>query len=116
MFFHEANEFAGCAGLRPWSQDPNTIEAGVHLMRSAWGLRLGEEALRAVLAWGFATRNLPMVVAGHGKGHRNSQKLLERVGFQYTHDISWGPKAVEVRMYGITAETWRDANRVIDRA
>ena len=106
MFLRETGEFAGCAGLRPWQMDPTTIEAGVHLMRSAWGQRLGEEALRTVLAYGFETLRLPMIVAGHGIGHDNSQKLLERVGFGYTHNIKWGPKAIEVRMYAITPEMW----------
>ena len=107
MFLRETGEFAGCAGLRPWSVDPNTVEVGVNLMRFAWGLRLGEEALQAVLAYGFDMLGLPKIVAGHGKGHENSQKLLERVGFLYTHDILWGPKAIEVRMYAIAAGTWR---------
>jgi len=106
MFLRETGEFAGCAGLRPWQMDPNTIEAGVHLMRSAWGQRLGEEALRAVLAYGFDTLSLPTIVAGHGIGHDSSQKLLERVGFGYTHNILWGPKAIEVRIYAIDAEKW----------
>ena len=107
IFLRETGEFAGCAGLRPWSMDAEVIEAGVNLMRSAWGLRLGEEALRAVLAYGFDTLGLEKTVAGHGLRHDNSQKLLERVGFEYTHDILWGPKAIEVRMYAITAEIWR---------
>ena len=107
MFLRETGEFAGCAGLRPWQMDSETIETGVNLMRSAWGLRLGEEALRAVLAHGFDTLGLPRIVAGHGIGHDNSQKLLERVGFGYTHNILWGPKAIEVRMYAISAGVWR---------
>ncbi|HWA93005.1 MAG TPA: GNAT family N-acetyltransferase [Terracidiphilus sp.] len=107
IFLIETGEFAGCAGLRPWSMDPNTHEVGVNLMRSAWGLKLGEEALRAVLAFGFDALSLPMIVAGHAIGHDNSQKLLERVHFQYTHNILWGTKAIEVRMYKITAEIWR---------
>lgn len=107
MFIRETGEFAGCAGLRPWQMDQKIIEAGVHVMRSAWGLRLGEEALRAVLAHGFDTLGLPTIVAGHGIGHDNSQKLLERVGFGYTHNIMWGPKAIEVRIYAIGAEAWR---------
>jgi ribosomal-protein-alanine N-acetyltransferase len=107
MFLRESGEFAGCAGLRPWQMDPDTIEAGVHLIRSAWGLRLGEEALRAVLAHGFDTLGLQTIVAGHGLGHDNSQNLLERVGFGYTHNIQWGPKAIEVRMYAIHPEMWR---------
>src|ERR1700677_3183790 len=107
MFLRETGESAVCAGLRPWSMDPKTIEAGVNLMRSAWGLRLGEEALRAGLAHGFDKLGLPKIVAGHGLGHDNSQKLLERVGFEYMSNIMWGPKAIEVRIYAITAETWR---------
>lgn len=111
IFLRETGEFAGCAGLRPWSMDANTVEAGVNLMRSAWGLRLGEEALRAVLAYGFDTLNLPEIVAGHGRKHENSRKLLERVGFRYTHDILWGPKEIEVCMWAIHAEEWRAENR-----
>jgi RimJ/RimL family protein N-acetyltransferase len=107
MFLRETGEFAGCAGLREWQMDPQIIEAGVHLMRSAWGLRLGEEALRAVLAYGFDSLGLQKIVAGHGIGHDNSQRLLERVGFGYTHNILWGPKGIEVRMYAITPEMWR---------
>jgi [ribosomal protein S5]-alanine N-acetyltransferase len=107
MFLRETSNFAGCAGLRQWQMDPHTIEAGVHLMRSAWGLRLGEEALRTVLAHGFDALGLPMIVAGHGIGHANSQSLLKRVGFEYTHNIHWGPKAIEVCMYAITPGMWR---------
>jgi ribosomal-protein-alanine N-acetyltransferase len=103
----ETSEFAGCAGLRPWQFDANVMEAGVHLMRSAWGLRLGEEALRAVLAHGFETLQQPVIVAGHGVEHANSQKLLERVGFRYTHSAAWGLKQIEVRLYALDAERWR---------
>ncbi len=107
MFVRETGEFAGCSGLRPWQMDPNTIEAGVHLMRSTWGSRLGEEAMRAVIAHGFETLGLPKIVAGHGIGHDNSQKMMERLGFGYTHNILWGPKEIEVRIYEITAGSWR---------
>jgi [ribosomal protein S5]-alanine N-acetyltransferase len=107
IFLHETGEFAGCAGLRPWSMDSETIEVGVNLMRSAWGLRLGEEALLAVLAHGFDTLGLPVIVAGHGIAHNNSQKLLERVGFKYTHNILWGSKEIEVCMWAMTAQSWR---------
>ena len=110
IFLHETGAFAGCAGLRPWSMDPSIIEVGVNLMRSVWGLRLGEEALRAVLAYGFDSLDLQRIVAGHGNKHDNSRKLLERVGFKYTHDILWGPKEIEVCMWAIDAGGWRVQN------
>lgn len=110
IFLRETGDFAGCAGLRPWSMDSQTIEVGVNLMRSAWGLRLGEEALLAVLAHGFNTLDLSVIVAGHGVAHENSRKLLERVGFRYTHNILWGPKEIEVCMWAITAHGWQGKN------
>jgi len=64
-------------------------------MRSAWGQRLGEEALLAVLAHGFDTLSLPIIVAGHG----------------VAHDILWGSKKIEVCMWEITAEIRRITNR-----
>lgn len=115
MFLRQTGDFAGCAGLRPWSMDPNTIEAGVHLMRSVWGLRLGEEALLAVLAHGFDTLGLLKIVAGHGIRHGNSRKLLERVGFEYTDNILWGPTNIEVCMWAMTAETWQRRRKLRDR-
>jgi RimJ/RimL family protein N-acetyltransferase len=111
IFLRETNEFAGCAGLRPWSMDPKKVEVGVNLMRSAWGRRLGEEALLAVLAHAFDTLELPVIVAGHGVAHDNSRKLLERVGFKYTHNAIWGPKEIEVCMWAITSQSWHDRDR-----
>ena len=111
MFLRETGVFAGCAGLRPWSMDSETVEVGVNLRRSAWGLRLGEEALLAVLAHGFDTLGPPVIVAGHGIAHDNSRKLLERAGFKYTHNILWGPKEIEVCMWAITAQIWRVQSR-----
>ena len=104
IFLRENGAFAGCAGLRPWSMDPDVLEAGVNLMRSAWGMRLGEEALLAVLDYGFRILGAPRIVAGHGAEHHNSRKLLERTGFEYTHNILWGPAKIDVCMWAITAE------------
>jgi RimJ/RimL family protein N-acetyltransferase len=78
IFLGETGESVGCAGLRPWSMDPQTIEVGVNLMRS---------------------------------DHANSRKLLQRVGFSYTHNILWGPKEIEVCMWAITAESWNAVHR-----
>jgi RimJ/RimL family protein N-acetyltransferase len=113
IFLRETGAFAGCAGLRPWSIDSSIVEVGVNLMRSVWGLRLGEEALRMVVAHGFDTLDLPTIVAGHGREHDNSRKLLDRVGFKYTHDILWGPKQIEVCMWAITQDQWRLQNRLV---
>jgi len=36
---------------------------------------------------------------------------LERVGFSYTHNILWGPREIEVCMWAISAENWKDKHR-----
>lgn len=90
IFLRETGEFAGCAGLRPWSMDPETVEAGVNLMRSAWGQRLGEEALLAVLAHGFVTLDLPLIVAGHGVAHTTTHESYWSGWDSSTHTTSFG--------------------------
>ena len=75
--------------------------------RPAWGLRLGEEALLAVLRHGFATLGAMSIVTGHRTAHKDSRKLLARVGFEYTHNILWGPTEIDVFMWVMTAEKWR---------
>ena len=107
MFLRETGEFAGCCGLRPWSLDASMTETGVHLMRSVWGLRLGEEAIRAVLAHGFDSLGFPKVIAGHGVEHENSCRMLERLGFRYTRNALWGPKQIECCLWELHAEEWR---------
>lgn len=109
MFSRETGEFLGCAGLRPWSVDPTILETGVHLMRSAWGVRVGEEAMRSSLTYGFQTLGLELIVAGHSVAHSHSRKLLERLGFAYTDNILWisaASTAIDVCMWSITAATW----------
>ena len=59
-----------------------------------------------MLEFGFDSLGLPKIVAGHGRDHDNSRKLLERVGFKYMHDILWGPKKLEVCMWSIDVTAW----------
>jgi ribosomal-protein-alanine N-acetyltransferase len=106
MFLREGGEFAGCAGLRPWREDESVREAGVHLARSAWGHRLGEEAVRAVIAHGFDTLGLRAITAGHGQGHTNSKALLGRLGFRYTHDELWSSAQLLCSFYQLDRENF----------
>ena len=97
MFLRDTGEFAGCAGLRPWSARLG-IEAG----------RRGvARCTLAVLRHGFATLGAMSIVTGHRTAHKDSRKLLARVGFEYTHNILWGPTEIDVFMWVMTAEKWR---------
>ena len=112
MFLRRTGTFAGCAGLRPWGEAlerTDLLEAGVHVMRAGWGQRLGEEALQAVLAYGFDTLQLQTIVAGHGVTNANSQALIGRLGFHHTHDGVWAERNLNVRWYALDVAEWRAA-------
>lgn len=90
IFLLETGEHAGCAGLRPFHEQQNVLELGVHIVRKLWSQRLGEEAARAVMAYAFNTVQAHAIVAGHGPQNVNSKALLLRLGFNFTHEEPWG--------------------------
>jgi len=94
IFLRESGDFAGCAGLRPFHDEERVWEVGVHIRRSYWSGRLGEEAARAVIAYGFGELGARALTAGHGPGHANSKAMIERLGFVFTHEEPWGAKGI----------------------
>ena len=93
MLSLENGEHAGCAGLRPFHDQHNVLEVGVHLARPFWSARLGEEAARAVIEWAWNNTGAAALVAGHGPDNVHSKALVGRLGFVYTHHEPWGPHA-----------------------
>ncbi len=91
MFLLGTGELAGCAGLRPFHDAADVIEIGVYVAPALWSGRFGEEAARAVIAWAWQHTDTAALVAGHGPENANSQALIERLGFRYTHHEAWGP-------------------------
>lgn len=91
IFSLETGEHAGCAGLRPFHGSLDELEVGVHIARPFWSGRYGEEAARAVIAHAWTHTSASALVAGHGPDNANSQALIERLGFVYTHHEPWGP-------------------------
>lgn len=92
IFSLETGEHAGCAGLRPFHGSIETLEIGVHIARTFWSGRFGEEAARAVIAHAWSHTGAVALVAGHGPDNANSRALIERLGFTYTHHEVWGPQ------------------------
>ncbi len=92
LFSLETGEHAGCAGLRPFHGSLDVLEVGVHIARPFWSERYGEEAARAVIAHAWVHSSASSLVAGHFPDNANSQALIERLGFVYTHHEPWGPR------------------------
>ncbi len=97
IFLRDQGDFVGCAGLRPFHNEPHVHEVGVHIGRRFWSERLGEEAARAVIQHAFDQLGAEALTAGHNPGNVHSKALLERIGFVRTHEEPWGPLEICTR-------------------
>ncbi len=90
IFERSTQAFVGAAGLRPYQDQTEVLELGVHIGRQFWSAKMGEEAARAVIGYAFETLNLTALVAGHNPGNLHSKALMGRLSMRYTHDEPWG--------------------------
>lgn len=81
----DGDGFVGCAGLRPYRVEDRIYEIGFHLRPGYWGLGLAQEAARAVIGYAFGTLGVKGLFAGHHPSNEASRKLLEKLGFKFTH-------------------------------
>lgn len=72
----------GKIGHWQWQRKHSRSEVGFILRRDQWRRGLGTEALRAVVAYGFATLGLNSVEAQLDAANTASARTLERVGFR----------------------------------
>lgn len=68
-------------------------ELGYWLASSAWGQGLATEAARLVLERAFDDRQLTHVDAGYFVDNAASGRVLQKLGFAYTHDVARFSKA-----------------------
>jgi RimJ/RimL family protein N-acetyltransferase len=106
-FFLSNDELAGCCGLRPYGTEVGVYELGFHLRAEHWGRGLAVEAGESVIAFGFERLHASALFAGHHPENHGSRKVLERLGFRYTHDELYPPTGLHHRSYLLTAEAFR---------
>jgi [ribosomal protein S5]-alanine N-acetyltransferase len=88
MFVLDDERFVGCCGLRPYR---DIYELGFHLRPAFWGQGIAMEASRAVIKYGWHTLGAPALFAGHHPENLASKRVLEKLGFVYTHDEIYPP-------------------------
>jgi len=86
IHFLTDHEFVGCCGLRPYKLDEGIPELGFHLRPRFWGRGLAPEAATAVIGYAFNTLGAKALAAGHHPENASSKKVLEKLGFHYSHD------------------------------
>ena len=91
IFLRATEEHIGCAGLRPYLQTADVYELGFHLLPTSWNKGLAQEAARAVIGYAFTTLEASGLFAGHHPENAVSRRVLEKLGFRYTHDELYFP-------------------------
>lgn len=91
VFDLQTGELIGCCGLRPYDPKNRIYEIGFHIKSQHWGKRYAFEAASAVIRYAFGNLKASNLFAGHNPNNVASKKLLEKLGFQYSHDEFYAP-------------------------
>ena len=73
----------GTCGFHSWDKEDLRVEIGYELAREHWGQGYMTEALRPVLAYGFAQMQVNRIEALIDARNTSSRKLAERLGLQF---------------------------------
>jgi len=96
------DEHVGCCGLRPYRPEDQIHELGLHLKPRHWGRGLAAEAARTAIRYAFEAVGAKALSAGHHPENTTSKKLLEKLGFRYTHDEFYAPLQMDLPYYLLT--------------
>jgi [ribosomal protein S5]-alanine N-acetyltransferase len=108
VFLLATNEHAGCAGLRPKSE--NLLELGYYLKPQFWGSGLATEAAAAVAGYAFTTLGAGCLFAGHHPANRGSQRVLEKLGFERSGEEFYEPSGMIEPTYLLHRAQWPQNN------
>lgn len=111
IFLRSTDEHVGCCGLRPYRPEQRIYELGFHLRPEHWGRGYASEAARAAIAYAFDTLRATALFAGHHPQNTASRRLLEKLGFRYTHAELYPPTGLEHPSYLLTPADHQAPNR-----
>ena len=100
----------GHCTLFAWSRQSRRAELGYGMARACWGQGYMDEALRALLAWGFAALDLNRVEADIDPRNTGSECSLLRLGFVKEGHLRqrWivGDEVSDTGLYGLLRSDW----------
>ncbi len=98
----EVSRFLGGPFSREAVEEKLTKELGYHLRRQYWGMGLAEEAGRAVVNFAFENLRAKALFAGHHPENAASKRVLEKLGFRFTHEELYPPTGLMNPSYLLT--------------
>lgn len=99
IFLRETGEHVGCCGLRPYDLLRQRLEFGCLLRVDHWGKQFATEAGRSVVVHAFDALHVAALFAGHHPRNLGSRRMLEKLGFRYTHDELYEPTGLQHPSY-----------------
>lgn len=102
IFDLKTKEHLGCCGLWPYHPVKNILEIGFHICSKSWGQGYATEAARGIIKYAFEVLGVEGLFAGHNPKNIASKNLLEKLGFQYTHDEFYKPTGLNHPSYLMT--------------
>jgi [ribosomal protein S5]-alanine N-acetyltransferase len=91
VFLRETGQHVGCCGLQPHDDGNGIYELGFQLRQKYWGHGFGREAAQAAISHSFTALGVRTLYAGHHPLNDASRRLLQGLGFRYTHDEFYAP-------------------------
>jgi len=111
---HATPDIIGSCGFLNRSSRHQRAELGFELSPAHWGKGLAQEAVRAVLAYGFNEWDLNRIEALVLPDNTVSQRLLERLGFQREGLLRQYEKTRgqfdDLYMYSLLKTEWQDGS------
>ena len=107
IFLLATGDHVGCCGLKPYEIKQGIYEIGFHLKPAFHGQGLAPEAAQAVIDYAFNRLKATALFAGNHPDNEPSRRVLERLGFRYTHDELFSPTGLCHRSYLLSAEEYR---------
>ncbi|MBI1743259.1 GNAT family N-acetyltransferase [Candidatus Acetothermia bacterium] len=104
IFLLSSGEHIGCCGLRPYKPEERIFELGFHIRTAHWGKGYASEAARAVMKYAFTELGGWALFAGHHPNNEVSRRIVQKLGFRYTHDEFYPPTGLRHPSYLLTAE------------
>jgi [ribosomal protein S5]-alanine N-acetyltransferase len=106
IFLLSNGEHVGCAGLRPHRPSEKIYELGFHLRPAYWGRRLAEEGAKAVIDYAFNVLGANGLFAGHHPANAPSRRVLQKLGFRFTHEEFYPPTGLKHPSYLLVRSEW----------
>ncbi len=99
IFWRETGDHVGCCGLQPRDTGARIYELGYYVTPPYWRRGLATEAARAVVGYAFERLGASALFAGHHEDNDSSRRILQGLGFKYTHDEFYAPSGVDEPCY-----------------